>query len=87
MPLATAASTSLFLREVIEEIKEQRHAEPTNRGLVKRLGRQTALLKTALTAGDKPEQIVQEAVQVATLAARIATEGDPAYRKYRWPYE
>ena len=87
MPLATPASMPMFFREVFEEIKDQRRAEPTNEGLVKRIERQTKLLKTALVAKDDPGQIVQEAVQVAALAYRIAGEGDPAFPKYRWPFE
>ena len=87
MPLATPASLPMFFRETLEEIHDQRREEPNNTGLVSRLERQTALLKKALIAKDEPQQIVQEAVAVAALAARIAAEGDPAFPKYRWPYE
>ena len=87
MPLATPASLPMFFKETFEEIKDQRRENKTNVGLVDRLDRQSRLLKKALDAGDAPAQIVQEAVTVAALAARIAAEGDPAYPKYRWPYE
>jgi len=87
MPLATRASLPMFFKETFEEIKDQRREEPTNKGLVGRLERQTALLKKALVAGDSPQQLVQAAVQIAAYAARFASEGDPDYPKYRWPYE
>lgn len=87
MPLATPASLPMIFRETLEEINDQRREDKTNKCLVERLERQTALVRKALTAGDSPEQIVQELVQVAALAARIAAEGDPAFPKYRWPYE
>ena len=87
MPLATPASLPMFFRETLEEIKDQQREEGTNENLVKRLERQTKLLKRALDSEDKPEEIVQLCAQVSALSARIATEGDPAYDKYRWPYE
>lgn len=87
MPLATPASLPMIFRETLEEINDQRREEKTNKGLLDRLERQTALVRKALTAGDSPEQIVQECCAVAALAARIAAEGDPAFPKYRWPYE
>jgi len=87
MPLATPRSLPMFFKESLEEIRDQRREDKSNKGLVKRLERQTGLLKKALVAGDKPEQIVQECAQLAALTARVATEGDPAYPKYRWPFE
>ena len=87
MPLATPASLPMIFRETLEEINDQRREDKTNKCLVERLERQTALVRKALTAGDSSEQIVQELVQVAALAARIAAEGDPAFPKYRWPFE
>lgn len=87
MPLATPASLPMIFRETLEEINDQRREDKTNKGLVGRLKRATALLERALDVGDSPEEIVQAAVTVAALAARIAAEGDPAYPKYRWPYE
>lgn len=87
MPLATPKSLQMFFRETVEEVRDQQREEPTNKNLVVRLERQTKLLKRALSAEDKPEEIVQLSAQVSALAARIATEGDPAYPKYRWPYE
>lgn len=87
MPLATPASLPMFFKEVVEEIKDQRREESTNKGLVERCQRQSKLLKRALEAGDDPGEIVQAAVQVAALAYRVAAESDPAYPKYRWPYE
>ena len=86
MPLATQRSLQEFFRETLEEIKDQQQEEPTNKGLVDRMGRQAELLKKALVAQDSPEQIVQECAQLSALASRIATEGDPAYPKYRWPF-
>lgn len=87
MPLATPASLPMIFRETLEEINDQRREDKTNKGLVERLDRQTALVRKALMVGDSPEEIVQACVQVAALAARIAAEGDPAFPKYRWPYE
>lgn len=87
MPLATPASLPMFFKETFAEINDQRKEEKTNVGLVLRLDRASKLLKKALNAGDTPAEIVQHAVTVAALAARIAAEGDPAYPKYRWPYE
>lgn len=87
MGLGTAASLPMFFRETLEEINDQRREDPANKGLAERLVRQTNLLYTALVAGDKPEQIVQQAVTVAALSARIAAEGDPAFPRYRWPYD
>mgnify|MGYP006897301038 CR=1 FL=1 len=80
-------SLPMIFRETLEEINDQRKEEKTNVGLVDRLERQTKLLRRALDIGDSPEEIVQASVTVAALAARIAAEGDPAYPKYRWPYE
>ncbi len=87
MSLATPASLPMFFRETLEEINDQRRAEPTNERLVDRLKKQATLANRAILAADDPAQIVQELVQVAALAARIAAEGDPAFPKYRWPYE
>ena len=87
MPLATPQSLPMFLKEVVEEIRDQQKAEPTNKNLVQRMRNQAALLHKALIAKDSPDQIVQEAVQLAAYAARVATEGDPEFRHYRWPYE
>ncbi len=87
MPLATQKSLRMFFTETFEEIKDQQSEESTNKGLVERLERQTALLKKAILIGDDPREIVQALVQVSAYAARIATEGDPAHPKYRWPYE
>ncbi len=87
MPLATPASLPMIFRETLEEINDQRREESTNKGLVERLERQVALVRKAFVAGDRSEQIVQELVQVAAYAARIAAEGDPAFPKYKWPYQ
>ena len=87
MPLATPASSPMFFRETLAEIKDQRRAEPTNENLASRIRKQSALLNKALVAEDRPESIVQECVQLAALACRLAAEGDPAFPKYRWPYE
>ncbi len=87
MSLATPRALPLFFKEVFDEIRDQQAEEPTNKNLVIRLKRQSALAIRALKANDDPAQIVQELVQVAAFAARIASEGDPEYKKYRWPYE
>lgn len=90
MPLATAASTPIFLKEMMAEVNEQRHDEPSNTDLyVKFAGKVNELRPTLIAChknGATREDVVQVLIEVAALSLRLAAEGDPAVKAYRWPY-
>lgn len=67
--------TSEFLNDVAEEIKKARNKFPVNDVQMIALTEEVGELAQALM--DKPwEEVWKEAVQVATMALRVAVEGD-----------
>ncbi len=72
-----------FLKAVAAEIKRARRKFPganaTNAALVEEVGEvSTALMFEPWSA------VCAEAVQVATMAMRLATEGDATFEEWRW---
>jgi len=74
-----------FLRDTSNEVNRAREKFPKNDLLMVALTEEVGELAKALL-DESPERIYAEAVQVACVAARIATEGDctiEAWRKLR----
>lgn len=89
MPLATPASTPIFLKEMVAEVNEQRQNEPTNKGLFRKLVAKFNEVQPTLVACSRdelqPEDVVECLTELAALSLRLAAEGDPLVRGYRWP--
>ena len=72
-----------FLRAVAAEVKRARKKFPganaTNAALVEEVGE----VSTALMF-EPWDAVVAEAVQVAAMALRLATEGDDTFEAWRW---
>lgn len=68
---------------VREELERARHKFPTNENQLATLHEESGELAKALlehTYGNaEPEEIIREAVQVASMAVRVATEGDSSF--------
>ena len=81
--------TEAFLEDVGAEIERARIKFPNSRLVLAALTEEVGELAQAMlkvAAGKwKPERIWEEAVQVAAMAARCATEGDPSFTAYEEP--
>lgn len=77
-----------FLNDVAIEVKKARAKFPMGRHLLPALMEEVGELANALLEqeyghGVSSEDVYREAVQVATVAMRIAEEGEPVFPKYQ----
>lgn len=78
----TETPERMFLRDVEDELAKARAKFPYSGGANTALAEEVGELAKALL-DETPQRIYREAVQVATMAARIALEGDPLLDQYR----
>lgn len=75
-------SSQRFIIEVLSEVEFAREKFPEPDGLMTALTEEVGELAKALM--DEPNvNVYKEAIQVAAMACRIATEGDPTLNKIR----
>jgi len=74
--------TDNYLSDVFDEIERARRKFPTNDLLAVALTEEVGELAKALL-DESPDRIYAEAVQVACVACRIATEGDCTIQAWR----
>lgn len=74
----------LFLSAVDAEITRARQKHPGNAHLMVALIEEVGELGKALLEKESPNRVYAEAVQVACVAARIATEGDADFMLPGW---
>lgn len=65
-----------FVQAVLDEAQRSRHKFPGNGHMLAALAEELGEVSKALLEGATHETVVAECVQVATVALRIATEGD-----------
>lgn len=85
------SKTGQFLDDVGDEIARARKLFPSSRLVLAALTEEVgelaqAMLKVAAGKWDA-RRVYEEAVQVAAMAARVATEGDPSFTAYTEPDE
>lgn len=78
----TAHPVGAFLLDVHDELDRARKKFPHTGAVVVALMEEVGELAKAML-DEAPERIYKEAVQVATMAARCALEGDPTLNEYR----
>lgn len=71
-----------FLNDVEREVRRARGLFPDPTGSMTALTEEVGELAKALL-DESPARIYAEAMQVACVAARVATEGDPSLSSYR----
>jgi hypothetical protein len=71
-----------FVRDTLVELKRAREKFPSPAGSMTALTEEVGELAKALL-DEPPERIRAEAIQVAVMAIRVATEGDPTLDAYR----
>lgn len=74
------ANTEMAFRALREELYNARNKFPTNAHLLAALAEEVGELAKALLENHRPDRIREEAIQVACVAIRIATEGDADFR-------
>jgi len=75
-------STLKVMQQVMAEIDRARDKFPSPECSMTALTEEVGELATALM-DEQPARVIEEAVQVAVMAIRIATEGDPTINPYR----
>ncbi len=80
-----------FFDDVAAEVNRARALFPSSNLVMAALTEEVgelaqALLKVAAGKWDK-SRIVEEAIQVAAMACRVAVEGDPSFTSYKEPAE
>jgi hypothetical protein len=72
-----------FLKAVVDELKQARASFPSSAASNAALVEEVGELSTALMY-EPYGRVEREAIQVAAMACRIATEGDPTFAGFRW---
>ena len=71
-----------FFDEALKEVESARVKFPSNDRLLGALMEEVGeLAKALIEHGSGVERVAEEAVQVAAMACRLATEGDPDYSR------
>jgi hypothetical protein len=75
----------LVIRMIRSELVADRTADPDTTHMLATLMEKVGLLSTAMARhdaalGTSPQEVLREAVQVAAMAIRVASEGDNNYR-------
>lgn len=82
MPSKHYISDSQILENIQAELSRARHKFPNPQGSMTALTEEVGELAKALL--DEPwARVIEEATQVAVMAIRVATEGDPTLDGYR----
>lgn len=82
MQWSGVCSDEKFMRHVLEEVRRARAKFPSSECCLAALSEEVGELAKACLE-ESSERIVEEAVQVACMALRVATEGDPSLDSYR----